>query len=111
MSFQTICSLDVPIYPNLVKEFYGKLSKISNDFISTVRGITMHITYRTLSRILQLSTVGVKTRVHDEREATLKLILGREDVGPFDVVSANQQSPKMRLLHSIVTYILFPKIG
>ena len=71
----------------------------------------MHITYLTLGRILQLSTEGVETRVHDERETTLRLILGRKDVGPLDVVSANQLSPEMRLLHSIVTHILFPKIG
>ena len=110
MSFQTIYSLDVPIYPNLVKKNYGIVSRISNGFIFTVRDITMHITYLTLGRVLQLSTEGVETRVYDEREATLRLILGRKDVGPLDVVSANQLPLEMRLLHSIVTHILFPKI-
>ena len=41
----------------------------------------------------------------------MRLILGRKDVGPLDVVSANQLSLEMRLLHSIVIHILFPKIG
>ena len=45
------------------------------------------------------------------KEVTLRLILGREDIGPLDVVSANQLSPEMRLLHSIVTHILFLKIN
>ena len=36
MSFQTIYCLDVPIYPNIVKEFYGILSRVFDDFISTV---------------------------------------------------------------------------
>ena len=50
----------------------------------------MHITYLILDRVLQLSTEGVKTRVCDEREATLRLIFSRKDVGPLDVVSTNQ---------------------
>ena len=71
----------------------------------------MHITHLLLSRILHLSSEGIETTIHAEREITLRLILGRIDVGPLDVVSANQLSSEMRLLHSIVTHILFPKIG
>ena len=111
MPFETLCNLDVPIYPNLVKELYGTLARSFDGFASTVKEITMNNTHILLGRILHLATEGVENIVHSEREITLRLILGREDVGPLDVVSINQLSPKMRLLHSIIIHILFPKIG
>ena len=70
----------------------------------------MHITCLLLGRILHLSTEGVESTVHSEREITLRLILGRNDVGPQYVLTANQLSFEMRLLYSIITHILFPKI-
>ena len=86
-SFKILCNFDVPIYPNLVKEFYGILSRGSSSFTSTIRGIPMYITYLQLGSILHLSPEGVETTVHAEREITLRLCLGRDDVGPLDVVS------------------------
>ena len=55
MSFETLCNLDVPIYPNLVKEFYGTLARSFGGFTSTVKGITMNITHLLLGRILYLA--------------------------------------------------------
>ena len=71
----------------------------------------MTITHFLLSRILHLVAEGVEATVHSKREKTLRLILGREDVGPLDIVSANQLLAKMQLLHSIVTHILILEIG
>ena len=45
MSLKILYNLDVPIYPNLIKEFYGILSRGSSGFTCTVRGIPMHITH------------------------------------------------------------------
>ena len=70
----------------------------------------MTIMYILLGRILHLVTEGVEATAHAEREMTLRLILGREDVGTLDVISANQLSVEMHLLHSIVTHILILKI-
>ena len=111
MSFETIYNLEAPIYPNLIREFYGTLVRGFGGFICVVRWISMTITHLILSRILHLVTEGVEATAHSEREKTLRLILGREDVEPLDIVSANQLSAKMWHLHSIVTHILISKIG
>ena len=81
MYFETLYNLDILIYPNLVKEFYGALSRGFSGFTSTIRGISMHITYLLLGRIIHLSTEGVEIIIHAEREVTLRLVLGRDDVG------------------------------
>ena len=49
----------------------------------------MTITHLLLGRILHLATEGIEATVHFEREKTLRLIFGREDVGPLDIISAN----------------------
>ena len=74
MSFETICNLDVPIYPNLIREFYGTLARGSGGFTCTVRGVSMTITHLLLDRILHLVTEGVEAIVHSKREKTLRFI-------------------------------------
>ena len=56
-----------------------------------------------------MSTEGNAPTVHSNREATLKLILRREDINPLEEISASQLFVEMRLLHSIISHILFPK--
>ena len=55
LSLETLCTLDVPIYPSLVREFYGTLARGPGGFTSRVRRIPMTITYTLLGRILNMS--------------------------------------------------------
>ena len=59
----------------------------------------MTITHTVLGRVLHMSTKGIHPISHSDREATLKLILGRNEVSPLEVISVNRLSPEMRLLH------------
>ena len=69
------------------------------------------MTYTLLERILNISTEGCSPTIHSKRKATLRLILGKEEVSPLEIVTTNQLSVEMRLLHSIIGHILFPKTG
>ena len=69
----------------------------------------MTITKTLVSRVLQMNTEGVAPTFHSNREATLRLILGRDQVNPLKVVSVNQLAIEMRLLHSIISHILISK--
>ena len=106
-----MCSLDLPTYPNLVREFYGTLARGSYGFVSIVRGKKINVTTNIIGEVLNISTKGDAPTIHSDREVTLKLILGRDDVNPIDNVSASQLSVEMRLLHNIIERILFPKVG
>ena len=76
MSLETIYNLEVPIYPNLIRKFYGTLDRGSSGFICTVRGISMTITHLLLGRILHLVAEGVEATTYSERKKILRLILG-----------------------------------
>ena len=109
MSLKTLCSLDVPTYPRLVREFYDTLAKGFGRFSYRVRGTKITITQTLIGRVLQMSTEGITPSTHFDREYILKLILGRDEFDPLEVISASQLSVEMRLLHSIICHILFSK--
>ena len=111
MSWGHLCSLDLPMYPNLVREFYGTLDRRSNEFISTVRGKELNITTNLIGEILDMSTEGDALTIYCEREVTLKLILGRDNINLIENISANQLFAEMCLLHNIIDRILFSKVG
>ena len=103
-------SLDLPTYPNLVRKFYGTLARGSHGFVSTIRGKEINVTTNLIGEILDISTEGDTPTIHCEREVTLKLILGRDDVNLIENIPASQLSIEMRLLHNIIRRIIFLKV-
>ena len=69
MLWRNLCSLDVPTYPSLVRELYNYLARGSSGFTCRVR--------------------ETSPTFHSDREATLKLILERDEVNPSEVFSAS----------------------
>ena len=59
----------------------------------------MAIIHTVLGMVLHKFTKGIHPISHSNREATLKLILGRNEVSPLEVISANRLSTEMWLLH------------
>ena len=84
MSWGYLCSLDLPTYPNLVRKFYSTLARGSNGFICEVRGKEMNIIGNLIMHIFDMSIEGDAPTIHNERETTLKLILGRKNVNPIE---------------------------
>ena len=95
MSLETLCMLDILIYRSPVREFYGTLTKGSGGFTCRVRATPVIVTFTLLGRILKWPMKGITTSFHSNREITLKLILGWDDINPLKVVSANQLSVEM----------------
>ena len=54
---------------------------------------------------------GVQILRLEDRTEGLKCILEKEDVSGIDLVQANQLSVEIRLLHHIISRIIFPKTG
>ena len=111
MSWEFLCSLDLPTYPSLVREFYSSLTRGSGGFTYTIRGVPITIIEILVSRILQMSNEGITPSTHSDKESTLKLILGRDEVNPLEVISVGQLSIEMRLLHNFISRIFIPRTG
>ena len=111
MTWEALCSLDEPSYPALMKEFYNSLTKGHNGIYEKVRGITIKIDEEILERILYMSTDGTIPTGLTDKEATIRQIIGENTKYINGKLLANQLSVEMRLLHSFISHILFPKIG
>ena len=103
--------MDLPTYLNLVKEFYSTLAIGSNGFVYKVRGKEINVTANLIGHILDMSTNGDAPTIHQERDVTLKLILGRDHVNLIENIPASHLSTEISLLHNIIGRMLFPKIG
>ena len=86
MSWGFLCSLDVPTYSGLVREFYNTLGQIGNGFKCLVKGKTLHITEDLLVRLLQISTQKQVAIRHSDRGVTLRLIFDRKDIDPLEEI-------------------------
>ena len=79
----TLYSLDLPTYPNLVREFYGSITKGSGGFQCKLRWINITMNEELLCRILKISSARGIAIVHSDREGALKLIFDRDDINPL----------------------------
>ena len=43
MGWKSFCSLDVPMYPHLVREFYANLRRGPSEIVSSVKGVQFEI--------------------------------------------------------------------
>ena len=110
MTWGFLYSLDVPTHPGFMREFYNALGQVANGFICTVKEKILHITKDLLERLLQISTQGLVAIRHSDRGATLRLIFGRKDINPLEKIPVSQLLAEMRLLHSIISHILFSRM-
>ena len=58
IGLKKLYSLNLPTYPNLVREFYGTTAKTSNGVVGTVRGTTIIINEKILGSLLGIPTLG-----------------------------------------------------
>ena len=111
LGFQKLCSLEVPTYPNLVREFYGTAARTPEGLVGTVRGVSILVSKELLGSLLDISITGPEPYYLEQRELALNSVLEREDCNPYMVISANDLGAESRLLLSVIGRILFPKIG
>ena len=111
LGFQKLCSLEVPTYPNLVREFYGTAARTPEGLVGTVRGVSILVSKELLGSLLDISITGPEPYYLEQRELALNSVLEREDCNPYMVISANDLGAESRLLLSVIGRILFPKTG
>ena len=109
--WERFCSLDIPLYPNLVRNFFENMSLGYESIISMVKGTQIMITEDRLSRILGIPKGGKCFLTLDKKEDGLRIVLENKNVTDLRSLQANQLSLEMRLLHNMVRRIFFPKIG
>ena len=111
MKDRELCQLNVPTYPNLVRQFFENISLGAFHIEGTVKGKLIEINEQMLSNLLNIPKEGDCYLVMKERVKTLRLILGRSNVKGVIHVHANQLSLEMRLLHNIISRIFLPRTG
>ena len=111
MDWEFLCSLDEVCYPALVKEFYNTLSIENDGIYAVVRRVIIQLNEDILGRILQLPNQGVTDLTLEDEDNTIRKVLGPNVKFSNGKILANQLSTELRLLHTYVTHILFPRIG
>ena len=111
MSWGHLCNLDVPCFPILIKKFYNTLAIGENGLYAVVRRVTIKITEEILGNVLHMSISGLVDIGLEDKEGTVNMIIRKNARYTNRELLANQLSVEMRLLHSFVTHILFPKIN
>ena len=103
------CSLNVPTYPNLAKEFYLNLKSGDGVIESKVKGVLIVFDCEKLERNLRMRAEESRLDKLEKKLEGLTYILERKDISDLEEVSANHLSTDMCLLHHITSMIFFPK--
>ena len=111
MSWRFLCNLDAPYFLPLIKEFYNTLAIRKIGLYAVVKRVTIKITEEILGRVIHMSTNGLVDTGLEDKKGTVRMIIGDNARYTNGELLANQLNAEMRLLHSFVTHILFPKIG
>ncbi len=104
-------TLDLPTYPELVREFYGTVHRGDGGIEGTVAGVPLFVTEDLIAHILHLPQVGVAPTHPEDRTEALTAILGYPPQSPLDEVSASSLPIEVRILLSILSRSIFPKTG
>ena len=78
---------------------------------SLVKGVHIVLDERRLGHLLEVPRSGICYLNLTDKVEALKCVLERDNANEIEQLVANQLSVEMRLLHSIVGYIIFFKIG
>ena len=106
---ENFCTIDLPMYPHLVRDFYKNLRKGSREIVSSVKGIDFEITEERLDQIFGIPCDGIVHERLPDKQDGLKAIVGRDDV--VGDMLAHTLSLEMRLLHHMIGGIFIPKLG
>ena len=102
-------------YPALVQEFYANFYEEEDRFFTTVSGKLFEVSHAMLSRALRIPDRGGMTSVHHVSLGEAHLCMtGRDPVGVnLNIVlyNANEFPAMQRMLHHILTTIVYPKAG
>ena len=109
LDLEPFCSLNLSIYPNLIKEFFFLAVHHESNYKATLRGTEVILTLSLVSTFLNILHHGNVAYIVDPREEALNIVLGQDDSDPTIIISANELEAKPRLLLNIVHCILFPK--
>ena len=75
MSWEYLCSLDVPYFLALIKEFSNTLAIEEHGLYAIVKGITIKITEDILGSVLHMSTNGLVDIGLEDKEGTVRMII------------------------------------
>lgn len=89
IGWEFVCSLDVPTYPNLVKEFYGNGKFEAGNFKSMVKGTWNHLNVLSFGQFLRTPTDGSSIDHLNKRRIGLQYILGHKSTDEMEKVSSN----------------------
>ena len=109
MSWEFLCFLNVPTYPRLVKEFYNTLREVENGCQCMVQGKHLYIIANVMAKISQASAQEYAEINFSDKGTILRLIYEKDEINPEAEISASQLPTKMRLFHSVICHILFPR--
>ena len=76
-----------------------------------VGGKHLYVTAEFMEKICQASIEGYAEINFSNKGIILKLICEQDDIDHQAEISASQLPTKMRLLHSVICHILFPRTG
>lgn len=106
-----LCKTQVPVYVDLVREFYQNATFEEEEIISSVRDIEIRLNEDVLGQVLRVPVEGVLEDSVEERGSRLGFLLNRDVVGDFVKVEARDFDVETRLLHHIVSRIILPRGG
>ena len=102
-------------YPNLVQEFYGNIHVKDEAWVTAVKGKFIHICPETFHKALSLPMNGA---VYGEYAYSLQksyIVMTGRDYEGIDCstinLNANSFPPMQRLIHHIITTMIYPKGG
>ena len=109
--WKRFCSLDLPVYPNLVRAFFENIRLESSQIFSTVKGVDLVVDEARLCKLLGMPNQDLYHLHLNKKKEGLQVILKRRNINFKGNLIANQLSPEMRFLHNMVSRIFFPKTG
>ena len=89
MGLEPFCSLNLSIYPNLIKEFLSIAIHHKYGFKGTIRGTEVVITSTFISDFLNFPCHDKAIYIADPKEEALNVVLDTDDSDPHLLISAN----------------------
>lgn len=109
--WEKLCSLDIPTYPRLVREFFKNLRIGIGSIESRVKDSLIIIDERRLGSLLEMTISRTCILNLKKKKDGLKVVLERNEVKDLGNLYVNKLLVEMKLLHNIVSQIFILKIG
>ena len=86
--WERFCTLDVPYYSSLVRNFYKNMTLGHESIVFTVKDVLIVLNEERLSQILAIPKIGKCYMTLNKKEEALKTILGKERVNDLRSLQA-----------------------